>query len=153
MGDPVTQVDPLSGVAFIVSRPYEWKTDLTAEEVNRLIKIKITAGSTGSPDKLSQQESWQKLLPTLQGLLQILYQLKPQGIDTTPVETLLRETVKRFDDRIDVESLIPQIDMQALMQQQAMAQMAGQVAAPQPNAEQPQDIGQIHNRPQTNPQQ
>lgn len=153
MGDPVTQIDPMSGVAFIVSRPYEWKSDLTAEEVNRLIKIKITAGSTGSPDKLSQQESWQKLLPTLQGLLQILYQLKPQGIDTTPVETLLRETVKRFDDRIDVESLIPQFDMQALMQQQAMAQMAGQVAAPQPNVEQPQDIGQVNNRPQINPQQ
>lgn len=111
MGEPQTQVDPLSGVAMVVSRPYEWKTDLTAEQVNRLIKIKITAGSTGAPDKLSQQENWQKILPTLQGIVQMLYQLKPQGIDTGPVEALLRETVKRFDDRIDADQLIPQIQM------------------------------------------
>lgn len=111
MGEPQTQVDPLSGVAMVVSRPYEWKTDLTAEQVNRLIKIKITAGSTGAPDKLSQQENWQKILPTLQGIVQMLYQLMPQGIDTGPVEALLRETVKRFDDRIDADQLIPQIQM------------------------------------------
>lgn len=149
MGDPVTQMDPLTGITLIVSRPYEWKTGLSAEEVNRLIKIKITAGSTGSPDKLSQQESWQKLLPTLQGLVQLLYQLKPQGIDAGPIETLLTETVRRFDDRIDAERLIPQIDMQALMQQQAMAQaaQAGQVASPQPTEDVPQDTGQVRNRP------
>lgn len=115
MGDPVTQVDPLSGVAIVVSRPYEWKSDLSAEEVNRLIRIKITAGSTGAPDKLSQQENWQKILPTLQGIVQMLYQLKPQGIDTGPIEALLRETVKRFDDRIDADELIPQIQMPQVM--------------------------------------
>ena len=139
MGDPVTQVDPLSGVPFVVDRPYEWPMGLSAEQVNRLIRIKITAGSTGAPDKLSQQENWQKILPTLQGLVQVLYQLKPQGLDTTPIETLLRETVKRFDDRIDADQLIPQINAQVMQQQAAMAQAAqGQpAAAPEPTEGQP----------------
>ena len=142
MGDPVTQVDPLSGVTFVVDCPYEWPMGLSAEQVNRLIRIKITAGSTGAPDKLSQQENWQKILPTLQGLVQVLYQLKPQGFDTTPIETLLRETVKRFDDRIDADQLIPQINAQVMQQQAAMAQAAqGQpAAAPEPTEGQsPQD--------------
>lgn len=139
MGDPVTQVDPLSGVTFVVDCPYEWPMGLSAEQVNRLIRIKITAGSTGAPDKLSQQENWQKILPTLQGLVQVLYQLKPQGLDTTPIETLLRETVKRFDDRIDADQLIPQINAQVMQQQAAMAQAAqGQpAAAPEPTEGQP----------------
>jgi len=139
MGDPVTQVDPLSGVPFVVDRPYEWPMGLSAEQVNRLIRIKITAGSTGAPDKLSQQENWQKILPTLQGLVQVLYQLKPQGLDTTPIETLLRETVKRFDDRIDADQLIPQINAQVMQQQAAMAQAAqGQpAAAPEPTEGRP----------------
>lgn len=139
MGDPVTQVDPPSGVPFVVDRPYEWPMGLSAEQVNRLIRIKITAGSTGAPDKLSQQENWQKILPTLQGLVQVLYQLKPQGLDTTPIETLLRETVKRFDDRIDADQLIPQINAQVMQQQAAMAQAAqGQpAAAPEPTEGQP----------------
>lgn len=139
MGEPKTQVDPLSGVPFVVERPYEWPVGLSAEQVNRLIRIKITAGSTGAPDKLSQQENWQKILPTLQGLVQVLYQLKPQGLDTTPIETLLRETVKRFDDRIDADQLIPQINMQMMQQQAAMAQAAqGQAAAaPEPTEGQP----------------
>lgn len=122
MGDPKMQLDPASGVAFVVERPYEWKTGLSAEEVNRLIKIKITAGSTGAPDKLSQQENWQKVLPTLQGIVQMLYQLKPQGIDTGPIELLLRETVKRFDDRIDADQLIPQIQMPPVGMAPAAAQ-------------------------------
>lgn len=127
MGDPVPQVDPATGQAMGVIKPYDWP-QLTTEQVSRLIKIRITAGSTGAPDKAQLQESWQKVLPTIQGLEQFLYQIKAQGLDATPLETLLKETVRRFDDRIDAEKLIPQINAQQIAMQQAAA------AAPQQGA-------------------
>lgn len=108
VGDPIVEVDPATGMPAVVSKPYEWPT-LQTEEIMSLIKVKITAGSTGSPDKLSLQENWKNVLPSLQGLLQTLYQTKAQGIDSTPIETLLKETVRRFDDRIDSALLIPDI--------------------------------------------
>ncbi len=131
MGDPVVQVDPITGAPMIADKPYDWP-QLTTEQVARLIKIRITAGSTGAPDKVQQQENWQKILPTIQGLLQFLYQLKSQGIDSAPVEALLRETVRRFDDRIDVETLIPNIQMPQLSPEMlAAAQQTATVPAAQ----------------------
>lgn len=154
MGEPVTQVDPETGTAFIVSRPYEWRDNLSAEQVNRLIKIKIIAGSTGSPDKLSQQENWQKLLPSIQGLLQMLYQLKMQGVDSKPVEKLLTETVRRFDDRIDPQMFIPDIQAPAPQQQAPMGaqgQGAGGIDPAMLQAVMSQLQGGA--QPQTNPAQ
>ena len=121
MGEPKQIVDPVTG-AVMVQKPYDWPK-LTTEEVARLIKVKIAAGSTGAPNKLEDQENWQKVLPTIQQLVQMIYQLKTQGLDTGPVEVLLQETVHRFDDRFDASQLIPEI--QPPMQQAAMAQSAG----------------------------
>ena len=121
MGEPKQVVDPATG-AIMVQKPYDWP-QLTTEEVARLIKVKIAAGSTGAPNKLEDQENWQKVLPTIQQLVQMIYQLKTQGLDTGPVEVLLQETVHRFDDRFDASQLIPEI--QPPMQQAAMAQSAG----------------------------
>lgn len=121
MGEPKQIVDPVTG-AVMVQKPYDWPK-LTTEEVARLIKVKIAAGSTGAPNKLEDHENWQKVLPTIQQLVQMIYQLKTQGLDTGPVEVLLQETVHRFDDRFDASQLIPEI--QPPMQQAAMAQSAG----------------------------
>ena len=121
MGEPKQIVDPVTG-AVMVQKPYDWP-QLTTEEVARLIKVKIAAGSTGAPNKLEDQENWQKVLPTIQQLVQMIYQLKTQGLDTGPVEVLLQETVHRFDDRFDASQLIPEI--QPPMQQAAMGQSAG----------------------------
>lgn len=130
MGEPKQVVDPVTG-AVMVQKPYDWP-QLTTEEVARLIKVKIAAGSTGAPNKLEDQENWQKVLPTIQQLVQMIYQLKTQGLDTSPVEVLLQETVHRFDDRFDASQLIPEI--QPPMQQAAMAQSAGGVDPAQAQA-------------------
>ena len=130
MGEPTQTVDPMSGVT-IIQKPYDWP-QLTTEEVARLIKVKIAAGSTGAPNKLEEQENWQKLLPTVQTLVQMIYQLKAQGLDTGPVEVLLRETVHRFDDHFDADQLIPNI--QTMPQQAAMQQAADGVDPAQAQA-------------------
>lgn len=130
MGEPTQTVDPMTGVT-IIQKPYDWP-QLTTEEVARLIKVKIAAGSTGAPNKLEEQENWQKLLPTVQTLVQMIYQLKAQGLYTGPVEVLLRETVHRFDDHFDADQLIPNI--QAMPQQAAIQQAAGGVDPAQAQA-------------------
>lgn len=85
---------------------YEWP-ELRRDEVFEMIEMKIRAGTTGAPDKMEQQEAWGKVLPIIQGLITQVIQLRAQGIDTEPLVNLMRETVKRFDERLDVEQFIP----------------------------------------------
>ena len=130
-GDPVQVVDPVTGVVT-ENKPYEWPS-LSMEQVAKLVKVKIVAGSTGAPNRLEDQENWGKLLPTLMQLVQMLYQLKSSGADCTPIETLLAETVRRYDDRFDPDLLIPNIQSAMQMRQQAAGAIPaqGQNANPQ----------------------
>nr|DAG48932.1 MAG TPA: portal protein [Caudoviricetes sp.] len=126
-------VDPITGASIEQQeQPYEWP-QLSLPVLSRLIKAKIEAGSTGAPNKLQEQENWGKALPTVMQLVQLIYQTKMQGMDSMPLETLLSETCRRYDDRIDPKSLIPQMNNQQLMMQQMAAQQAagGQVPVPE----------------------
>lgn len=134
MGYNPPVIDPMTMTPVEQEQPYEWP-QLSLPVLARLIKAKIEAGSTGSPNKLQEQENWGKVLPTILQLVQLIYQTKAQGLPTEPLETLLSETCRRYDDRIDPKTLIPDMQQyqQQMMAQQAMAQMGGgQVAAPQP---------------------
>lgn len=113
------QVTDQMGMVVATELAYAWP-QLTKEKLAKLIEVKIEAGSTGAPNKIEEQENWQKVLPQVMQIEQLLYQYKMQGIDTKPLEILLRETVRRFDDRLDPESLIP--DLTQFLQQQAQAQ-------------------------------
>jgi len=72
-----------------------------------MVEIDIVAGSTGAPDKQQSQETWARALPVIQPLVTQIMQLAAQGIDYGPLEALLRETLKRFDDRIDMDQFLP----------------------------------------------
>lgn len=89
-------------------KPYDWP-ELSREEVFDMIEMKIRAGTTGAPDKLEQQESWSKVLPIVQGLITQIMQVKSAGQDADPLVNLMRETIKRFDERLDVEQFIPKM--------------------------------------------
>ena len=69
--------------------------------------MKIRAGTTGAPDKMQQQEAWSQVLPIVQGLITQIVQLQAAGQDTEPLAHLLRETVRRFDERLEAEQFIP----------------------------------------------
>lgn len=121
------------GIVVGVNPSYAWP-QLSKEKLSKLIEVKIEAGSTGAPNKGKEQENWQAVLPQVMQIEQMLYQYKMQGIDTKPLEILLRETVRRFDDRLDAESLIPDltefIQAQQQAQQQAALQQAQQAGVP-----------------------
>lgn len=91
----------------VVTEPsYDWP-ELTRDQVFEMIEMKIRAGTTGAPDKLEQQENWAKVLPIIQGLIGQVIQLRAKGMDAEPLINLMRETVKRFDEKLDVEQFIP----------------------------------------------
>lgn len=107
---PVHQVARIMGDDIVhedgtVQRQYDWP-ELTREEIFDLVSIQIRAGSTGVPDKLESQENWIKLLPVIQPLIDKIYQLRSQGMDAAPFVELLKETIMRFDDKLDVENFL-----------------------------------------------
>lgn len=101
-------LDPATGQQIpIVKKPsYEWP-QLSRDEVFDLVQLKIRAGTTGEPDKIEQQETWIKLMPVIQPLIQQIMQTRGMGADAEPLINLLRETMMRFDEKLDVEQFIP----------------------------------------------
>lgn len=107
-GQPV--LDPMSGqpVTGVTEPAYDWP-QLSRDEVYDMVQLQIRAGTTGEPDKMEQQETWIKLMPVIQPLIIQIMQMQMQGIDTTALESLLRETVARFDDKLDIDAIMPKL--------------------------------------------
>jgi len=72
-----------------------------------MVDMRVRAGTTGAPDKIEQQETWTKVMPIVQNLVAQITQISAMGGDYAPFEALLRETVNRFDERLDVEQFLP----------------------------------------------
>lgn len=107
MGPPVMKtVSTPQGPMEMPEKQYDWP-ELSREEVFDMIDMRIRAGTTGAPDKLEQQESWGRVLPIIQQLVMQIMQVQGLGGDPEPLISLLRETLKRFDERIEVEQFIP----------------------------------------------
>lgn len=107
MGPSDVEVIETGGVPMQVPiKSYDWPV-LTRDQVFEMVEMKIRAGTTGAPDKLEQQENWAKALPVIQQLVTQIMQVQAQGMDAEPLINLLRETLRRFDDRLDVEQFIP----------------------------------------------
>ncbi len=103
------RVNPITGapVIGVTELAYDWP-QLSKDEVFHLVQLKIRAGTTGMPDKLEQQENWIKMLQALQPLIVQIIQIRTQGGDATPLVNIMKETINRFDDRLDAEDFIPQ---------------------------------------------
>lgn len=110
MPDGSPMIDPATGqpVIGVLERSYEWPR-LSREEVFDLVQLQIRAGTTGEPDKLEQQETWIKMMPVIQPLITQIMQMQMQGVDASALVALLRETVARFDDKMDIETIIPKL--------------------------------------------
>ena len=107
MGPPEEKVvnTPLGQIKQQVPT-FDWP-QLSREQVFDMVEMKIRAGTTGAPNQLEQQENWGKVLPTIQSLVTQIMQVRAQGMDADPLINLLRETINRFDDKLDVETFIP----------------------------------------------
>ena len=97
--------------------------EMSREEIYSLINLSVRGGSTSKPNKMKDQETWTKLLPQIQTSMQTVQQLRDAGHDdmANAVIELLRETLVKFDERIDVESFLPTIDPDDANQQNTQA--------------------------------
>lgn len=117
MGPPVEESVYVDGVEQVVSTPsFDWPQVTSKEDVFGMVEMRIRAGTTGAPDKMEQQELWQQLLPIIQNLIQLIAQAQMGGMNADPVINLLKETIKRFDERLDPEQFIPKPQTQSLAQ-------------------------------------
>ena len=82
---------------------------MAREDVYSMVRVRVRAGSTGKPDERQDREQWLQLLPQMQNAVSTVAELIGQGL--TPVADsiieLLKETLQRFDEKLDVEKFFP----------------------------------------------
>jgi hypothetical protein len=110
MGGPTMQTvpSPVPGMPAVevLVPSFDWP-ELTRDQVFEMIELRIRAGTTGEPNQIEQQEVWIKMMPVIQPLVLQIMQVKATGQDAGPLEALLRETITRFDEKLDWEQFIP----------------------------------------------
>ena len=122
----------LAEVRQIAGDDAEWP-EMSTQEIFAMVNVAVRAGSSGKPNAAKDREQWTQLLPVISEAMQKVGELRQQGnydMADAAVE-LLRETLRRFQERIDVDSLIPPVekgeDGKPLAQAQQQAQMAQQL--------------------------
>lgn len=83
---------------------------MTADEVFESVSVEVQGGSTGKPDQLQEQDRWTKLLPVIQEAMGKVAELRavPGGAQQADaIITLVKETLRRFEERLDIEALMP----------------------------------------------
>jgi hypothetical protein len=118
-----------------------WPAEPTDEALDTL-RLEIRAGSTGKPDKAREREQWLQLMPVLQQAMEKVMALRQAGMNdmADAIVELTRESLRRFDERIDIDTLLPrkkegQLDpqqmamelQQAQVMQQQMQEVIGQL--------------------------
>lgn len=102
--------------------------ELNRGEIFNLLKLQIQAGSSGKPNKEKETQLWtQYVLPKMTELINTVAQLREAKQDDLS-ESLIRlaqETLRRLDERFDVEEFLPrQQEQQPTPQEMAQMQQA-----------------------------
>lgn len=86
-----------------------WPEGMDIEDLLTMVEVDITAGSTGKPNTSAERESWTVALPLIQQLMLQVQQQRAMGNEpmAQAMIQLLRETLQRLGDRIEVERFIP----------------------------------------------
>lgn len=103
---------------------------MSVDEIFNLVTIEVRGGSTGKPNQAQEQERWTKLLPIINEAVGKISDLRAAGQDALAeaVIELTRETLHRFDERIDIEQFLPKKaegeDDPAMLKQQLVSGQA-----------------------------
>lgn len=99
--------------------------ELSRDDIFEKVKLDIRAGSSGRPDRRAEQETWVQLLPILERLMDKVMQIAAMGGDPSPYIALARETLRRFDDSIELEEFFPMAALLPAFQPGVGMPMAG----------------------------
>lgn len=107
---PISYVQRIAGPLAFWPGPDDTtgQPGMDVQDVLLLLDVEIAAGTTGKPQARADKEAWATLLPMVERFIALIQQL---DMTNPPMaksyRTLLRETAKRLDDRMDIDSLIP----------------------------------------------
>lgn len=102
---PSESIDPMTGETIT-------KPGMDYEDLADLMEVEIVAGSTGKPQARADKETWATLLPLVQADMDAIIQLEAAGDPLSLAlakgkRALLRETLKRLDDRMSLDQILP----------------------------------------------
>jgi hypothetical protein len=125
-------------VERIAGRGAVWP-ELDKETIYRFIKVSVRSGTSGKPNKSQEQRNWAQVVPLAMQLMQSVMQAEQAGMSelANAQRELLAETLRRLDERFDVDRLLPKLSMQPTPQnsmQQALPPEAMQLLAQQGQA-------------------
>lgn len=98
-------------VRAIAGQDATWP-EMNREQIWSMVRLSVRGGSTTKPNKAKERETWTQLLPQIQTTMQTVMELRQNGeiqMANAAVE-LLRETLQRFDENIDLDMFIPSAD-------------------------------------------
>lgn len=83
---------------------------MSAEDVFSMVSVKVRGGSTGKPDRLQEQDRWTKLMPVIKDMVKEIVAVREAGQENLAqfALSLLKETLRRFDERFEVEQYLPE---------------------------------------------
>jgi hypothetical protein len=102
---------------------------LNTEEIFRKVNISVRAGSTGRPNQNKEREAWAAIMPILKDTMAQVAELRMAGnfdMADSLIE-LLKETLKRYDERLDIDRFIPRPELDADGNPVQQAQQAQQM--------------------------
>lgn len=91
----------------------EWPdTPQGAEECFRNVSVRVRAGSSGKPNAMKEREQWSTLLPIVEKTMQTVGELRMNGNYELADQALelLKETLRRFDEHLDLDAIIPPVE-------------------------------------------
>ena len=82
---------------------------LDVADIHQLLTLSVRAGSSGRKSRQEDQQSWSVLMPVLMQAVTEIFTLRQQGLIALADSKmeLIRETLRRTDDRIDIETIMP----------------------------------------------
>ena len=83
--------------------------NMSKEDIFDMVRIDIRAGSTGKPNKQNERQQWIEFMPTFQDMALKVIEMRQAGnMDLANAMTeMMKETLRRFDERLDIETFIP----------------------------------------------
>jgi len=85
-----------------------WPFGMDAQDILFMMDVEIRAGTTGKPRAHADKETWATLLPLIQGMQQ---QIGLLDVSNPPLakatRALMRETLRRLDDTMSLDELLP----------------------------------------------
>lgn len=107
-----------------------WPT-VSAEEAFDQVSVRVRGGSTGRPDRLQEQDRWTKLMPVIKDTVKEIVAVRQAGQEQLAqlAMALLKETLRRFDERFEVDQYIPDPDKQEPGAESAQPQIPPELIA------------------------